>query len=161
MKEIQNKNEYEGYNFEFVATLLIVLWFLLNQRLFKNILPIVPTKEKPKLEYDAWSGVFYWDDEGVDVFYGKKLNVLKCLFLYRTFLLENGNQRPLNVRLKIYKWIFYQIKIRNPNWIGFQESRCSYNPQVANRIKRIRKVAYWRIEKMFNEEDEYNERISE
>lgn len=153
------KNEYENYNFGYISSLFIILWFFRYQRFFKGVLPSISKNKNPKLEYEALSGAFYWDDEGLEKFYGRKLEVLKSLLLYRTFLLENGNQRPLNVRLKIYKWIFYQIKRRNPDWIGFQESRCTYNPEVADRIKRIRKVADWRLEKIFNEEDEYNERI--
>ena len=34
-----------------------------------------------------------------------------------------------------------------PNWIGFNENRCSYNPELSDKIKRIRKVAEWKIDK--------------
>lgn len=33
------------------------------------------------------------------------------------------------------------------NCIGFQESRYSYNPELAKRMMYIKKVAYWRFEK--------------
>ncbi len=39
-----------------------------------------------------------------------------------------------------------------PNWIGFDESRCSYNPEIADRMIRIRKVADWRFQRLLDEE---------
>ena len=36
---------------------------------------------------------------------------------------------------------FYEATKRKiPNWIGFSKDRCSYNPEISDRINRIRKV---------------------
>lgn len=48
--------------------------------------------------------------------------------------------------------MFKLAKIHFPDWIGFDSERCSYNPELANRILRIQKVAKWQLNKMFDDE---------
>lgn len=151
MKKDQDNIQYENYSFGLGWSVIVVICFVWYHRFFKGVLPTMSIKENPKLEYDAWSGVFYWDDEGGDDFRGRKIDIFKSMLLYRTFLLENKNTKQVKGLLKVNRWIFHQIKKRNPNWIGFDEKRCSYSPEVAGRMRRIRKVAEWRIEKIFNE----------
>lgn len=157
----KNDVEYEHYSFGLRTSVIILVLFLWYRRTFKGALRTVSIKEAPKIKYEILSGSFYWNDEGLEEFYGGKIDVLKSLLLYRTFLLEHGNQKPLSTNLKIYRRIFNSIKKSNPDWVGFQKSRCSYNPEIADRMRRIRKVSKWKTERFFEEADKYDERISE
>lgn len=156
----KNDVRYEHYSFGFIYSIFIALLFLVHRRKYKGILPIVSTIETPKLEYEILSGAFYWNDEGIEETYWRQADIFKSLLLYRGFILEYGKQKPLNTNLKIYKWIFNSIKKNNPNWVGFQKSRCSFNPEIADRMRRIRKISEWKIDKAFQEADKYDERIS-
>ena len=48
------------------------------------------------------------------------------------------------------KHIFEMAKRNYPDWIGFDKSRSSYNPEIAERILRIRKVVDWRFQKLLD-----------
>ena len=52
---------------------------------------------------------------------------------------------------KFDKSIFKMAKKFFPNWIGFNNSRCSYNSELAGRILRIKEVEKWRFDKLLNE----------
>ena len=41
-----------------------------------------------------------------------------------------------------------------PKWIGFESSRCSFDAERSDRIKRIRKVSDWKIDKIINDSSE-------
>ena len=53
--------------------------------------------------------------------------------------------------MKKYKQVYERVKKDCPGWIGFQEKRCFYDSELADRIRRIRKVSEWKIEKAFQE----------
>lgn len=112
----------------------------------------MPTSSKltdPKMEYEVMSGAIFWEDEG--------------LLELKNHHLQHAFQHVINHRMKrivgpqhnvgcmrslqFDRQIFEMAKRFYPDWIGFDESRCSYNPVLADRILRIKKVAAWRVNK--------------
>ncbi|WP_130734659.1 hypothetical protein [Flavobacterium sp. J27] len=131
--------------------LKIMIWFVF---LFSK--EKLPTKSKisnPKMRYEIMSGAFIWEDEGLwELRNSKLIQAFRYVINHRMKLLvgpENdvGCFRSLDFDKQIYKIAkrFY------PNWIGFEESRCSFNPEIADKIMRIKKVAKVKMERFFNE----------
>ena len=115
------------------------------------MLPTDSSIKNPKLHYDILSGSFFWEDEGLGACDPEKAEIFKTVIMYRTYILTNHDQGLTNRELNFCKRMFYRIKKRNANWIGFQKERCSYSSELANRYRRIEKVTEWRINKLMNE----------
>ncbi|WP_394751102.1 hypothetical protein [Spongiimicrobium salis] len=108
----------------------------------------------PKMEYEGMSGAFIWEDEGLWEVRNRHLsNAFKYVIHHRMRMVARLDEDEEVLRSKKFdQKIFEMAKKYFPNWIGFDASRCSYNPELADRMIRIRKVAHWRCEKLFNEE---------
>lgn len=117
---------------------------------------ILPTKSKiinPKMEYEAISGAFIWEDEGLWELRNHNLKgAFKYVLNYRMKLVVGPDNENVGVmRSKSFdRSIFEMAKKYFPNWIGFDESRCSYNSEIEDRIIRIKKVETWRYQKLLN-----------
>ncbi len=126
------------------------IWFIFYR--YKNILPTTSDIQNPKMEIDGLSLSFYWDDEGLLETKFPLVSGFKFVISYRTSLVigpnnyEHGYLRSEKFDRSIYKL----AKKYFPNWIGFQPSRNTYNPELSERMLRIQKVAIWRIEKMLD-----------
>lgn len=130
---------------------------LLMRRVFKkykNSLPTVSVSDNPKMDYHVLADAVVWEDEGIENCEPALENALRYALNYRTnlivnkdFELEKGHS--YNTGQRTYKL----AKKYFPNWIGFAKKRCEYNPELSERIKRIRKVSEWKIEKLMNTEE--------
>ncbi|MFY0602366.1 MAG: hypothetical protein JXQ93_00345 [Flavobacteriaceae bacterium] len=108
--------------------------------------------KKPKMHYDVLSDGVYWEDEGLENCDQKLIDIFKLVIHYRTALLVNYSKKEITKEeAKLYK-VFKMAKKDFPNWIGFNEKRCSYNPYLSDRIKRIRKASAWKMAKRMNED---------
>ena len=119
----------------------------------KNSLPKETKISNPKMEIEGMSWAVHWEDEGIS---NPSYN-LTCAFIYvihyRTCLIVGDSSRIAGYGPRGFnKQMFKLAKFYFPDWIGFDKERCSYNPELANRILRIQKVAAWRLNKMFDNE---------
>ncbi len=120
-------------------------------RKYKNSLPTKSDSENPKFDYHVLADAIVWKDEGIEKCNPKLENALRYALNYRTnlivyeyFELEKETSKNIGKRtFKLAKKYF-------PKWIGFNQNRCSYNPELSDRIKRIRKVSKWKIDKVMN-----------
>ena len=109
---------------------------------YQNSLPTESGIANPKMDYHVLADAVVWEDEGIDKCNPKLENALRYALNYRTNLIVDKNfgdsKRNSNNRggrtYKLAKKYF-------PNWVGFEKSRCSYNPELSERIKRTRKVS--------------------
>lgn len=125
-----------------IENLLIKMAF----RKYRNSLPTQSNNSNPKMEYHVLADAIVWEDEGIEEFHPKLGSAFRSVLNYRTDLIVGeANSNP-------NKNIFKTAKKYFPNWIGFDQNRCSYNPELANRIKRIRKVSHWKIDRVVKEE---------
>ncbi|WP_196892522.1 hypothetical protein [Aureivirga marina] len=118
---------------------------------YRNKLPKESTIENPKLEYDWIRGGIHWNDEGLT-------DRRDLRELYHPFIFICLHRKDLvtypkeELKTKTFNVImFHTAKLFFPDWIGFSKERCSYNPELSNRIKRIEKVSDWKIQKHFEE----------
>lgn len=130
---------------------------LLMRRVFKKYKNSLPTKsvsENPKMDYHVLADAVVWNDEGIEKCNPKLENALRYALNYRTDLIveENFKNKKENLN-STGKRTFELAKKYFPNWIGFDKNRCEYNPELSERIKRIRKVSEWKIEKLMNSEE--------
>lgn len=133
---------------EFILKTWIWITFIRN----KETLPTKSETINPKMDFEVMSGSIYWEDEG--------------LFELRNHHLQDAFKYVLNHRMKLIvgsdndigvmrstsfdKSIFEMAKKHFPNWIGFDNSRCSYNSEFEDKILRIKKVEKWRFQKILN-----------
>ncbi|SHI31525.1 hypothetical protein [Aquimarina spongiae] len=121
---------------------------------YKNSLPTKSDSENPKMDYHVLADAVVWEDEGIEKCNPKLENALRYALNYRTKLIVNENFETQKENSKsIEKRTFKLAKKYFPNWVGFNENRCSYNPELSDRIKRIRKVSEWKIDKLMNSDD--------
>lgn len=115
----------------------------------------LPTKSKiinPKMELEGLSGAFIWEDEGLWEINHHLADAFKYVIHHRMKLVVGSANDVGAMRSKNFdKQIFEMAKKYFPDWIGFDESRCSYNPELADRMMRIKKVGDRRFEKLLNE----------
>ncbi|NQZ34669.1 MAG: hypothetical protein HRT58_03355 [Crocinitomicaceae bacterium] len=104
------------------------------------------------MEYHALAGAVLWEDEGLTKCHPDLENVFRYVIHYRTSLIT-GETNTSNSDKRYYEL----AKKYFPKWIGFDISRCSFNAERSDRIKRIRKVSEWRIDKLMKEADENSE----
>lgn len=119
----------------------------------KNGLPKGSNIIDPKMEYDPLKGAVYWEDEGLLECGPDLASVLGPVVSYRTHLITYPINEIENKDFNRFdKQIFSLAKRYFPDWIGFRQNRCSYNSELSDRIKRIRKVSEWKIDKVMNED---------
>jgi hypothetical protein len=119
----------------------------------KNSLPKKSNIIDPKMEYDALKGAVYWEDEGLMERGPDLANAFGPVICFRTHLITYPeNEIEYEDFNKFDKQIFILAKKYFPDWIGFHEVRCSYNAELSDRIKRIRKVSKWKIDKIMSED---------
>ena len=120
----------------------------------KETLPTESKIANPKMEYEVMSGAFIWEDEGLWELRNHHLaDAFRHVINHRMKLIVGPDKNVGVMRSKSFdKQIFKMAKKYFPDWIGFDKSRCSYNPEIADRILRIKKVEKWRYQKLLNEE---------
>jgi len=120
----------------------------------KNSLPTQSVSEKPKMNYHVLADAVVWNDEGIEKCDPELENALRYALNYRTNLIvdENFVIKKKNSK-RIEKRTFELAKKYFPDWIGFERNRCEYNSELSDRIKRIRKVSQWKIEKLMNSDE--------
>jgi len=119
-------------------------------RKYKNSLPTKPEYDSPKMQYHVLAGAVVWEDEGIDKCHPKLENAFRYALNYRTNLIVHENYIPEN---RIEKRAFKLAEKYFQNWIGFNKNRCSYSPELSDRIKRIKKVSEWKINKIMNSDE--------
>ena len=131
---------------------LIFKKFLIKKifRKYRNSLPTKTEFDNPKMEYHILADSVVWEDEGIEKCHPKLENAFRYVLNYRTNIIsneffENENKEKQN------KKIFELAKKYFPDWIGFNEIRCSYNIELSEKIKRIRKISEWKMDKIMNE----------
>lgn len=118
----------------------------------RSKLPTTSDNVNPKMEYEVWSGDFIWEDEGLWELPHKLAQAFRPVLHYRTYLVIGPeNNFGIHDSKMFNKYVFKLAKFYFPNWIGFEKSRCSYSPELSNRMVRIIKVSNWRMEKSMNE----------
>ncbi len=134
--------------------LILKIWIWITFLRNKEQLPTESKITNPKMEYEEMSGAFIWEDEGLwDVRNHHLAAAFKYVIHHRmTLIVGPDNDVDVMRSKKFDKKIFKMAKKHFPHWIGFNESRCSYNPELADRILRIKKVADWRLKKLFGED---------
>ncbi len=136
---------------DFALQIWIWIIFLRN----KNKLPKDSNFINPKMEYELSSDAFIWEDEGLWELKLEMANAFKYVIHERMKLVigDKNNNLGFIRSANFDKRIFNMAKKYFPSWIGFHNSRCSYNPEIAERMLRIKKVAEWRIKKILDEDD--------
>ncbi len=136
-----------------IPKFLLKVWIWIVFVRSKGTLPTESTISSPKMQYEVLSGAFIWEDEGLWELRNHHLqNAFKYVINHRMKLIV-GPEKDVGYMLsvKFDESIFKMAKKYFPNWIGFQESRCSYNPEIRDRILRIKKVENWKYNKLMNE----------
>ncbi|WP_128755290.1 hypothetical protein [Aquimarina sediminis] len=105
------------------------------------------------MEIEGMSWAVFWEDEGLPT---PSLNLTRAFVYvihYRTFLIVGNKNETGNYGPKYFNKLMFKLaKVYFPDWIGFNKGRCSYNPELGNRVLRIQKVAEWKLNKMFDNE---------
>jgi hypothetical protein len=137
-----------------IINFILKTWIWITFIRSKELLPTESNITNPKMEYETMSGAFIWEDEGLWECRNHHLvDAFKYVINHRMKLVIGHNSDAGVMRSKTFdETIFKMAKKHFPNWIGFNESRCSYDPKLADRMLRIIKVANWRIDKLMNEE---------
>ena len=138
---------------------ILKIWFWITFIRNRNSLPSQSTVDNPEMKYEVMSGSFIWEDEGL---WDLKNYVLgeafKHVIHHRMSLVIGTDTDVGAMRTKRFdKSIYNMAKRYFPNWIGFHPSRCQYNHEVADRMKRIRKVADRNVDRFFDESDKMND----
>lgn len=123
---------------DFILKIWIWITFIKN----KKSLPTESSTVDPKMEYEIMSGSFVWEDEGLWECENRHLqDAFKFVINHRMKLIAGPNNDLGVMRSKAFdEKVFIMAKKHFPDWIGFSHSRCSYNPELADRIFRIKKV---------------------
>lgn len=112
----------------------------------KNILPTKSLSNTPKVEYHILADAIIWDDEGINNCEFEFENILRSVVHYRTNLIEFENFESKNSDKRVYQL----AKKYFPEWVGFKKERCSFNFELSQRIKRLREVSNWKIDKLLD-----------
>lgn len=117
----------------------------------KNSLPKKTTISNPKMETEGMSWAVFWEDEGIPHPSYNLTRAFVYVIHYRTCLIVGDKGKIESHGPKYFNKLMFKLaKIYFPDWIGFGKERCLYNPELANRILRILKVAEWKLNKMFD-----------
>lgn len=101
----------------------------------------LPADPQATLEYHFFADAVYWSDECPSHLDFDLESAFRMVLNHRTSLLcgEVGRFPAVwNLARECY-----------PTWPGFRSERCTANPELADRIQRIRRVSAWRM-KRFN-----------
>lgn len=116
-------------------------------------MPKETTMSNPKMKMEGMSWAIFWEDEGT---LNPSFHLTRAFVYvthYRTKLILGDSNKMGNYGPKYFDMLIFKLaKFYFPDWIGFDEKRCSYNPEFADRILRMHKVAEWRLNKMFDDE---------
>lgn len=136
-----------------IKDFILKTWFWIVLIKNKETLPKVSKIVNPKMKYEILSGAIYWEDEGLEEIRNHHLSsVFKYVMNHRMQLIVGEDNDVGVLRSKKFdRTIFKMVKSYFPNWVGYDESRCSYNSEFTERILRIKKVEERRINKFFNE----------
>lgn len=104
------------------------------------------------MDYHGLAGGVVWEDEGLNECHPDLENAFRLLINHRTDLIVNETIETRSSN-RLNRQIFNTAKQYFPDWIGFQKARCTYNSELSDRIKRIRKVSESRIDRLINEAD--------
>lgn len=106
------------------------------------------------MEHEGFSSAFIWEDEGLWEANYRLADAFKHVIHYRMQIVV-GIQNDVGImRSKNFdRQIFTMAKRYFPHWIGFDKNRCAYNPEIAERMIRIRKVASWKFQKILEQDD--------
>jgi len=118
----------------------------------KNGLPTKSEIIDPKMEYHFMADGVFWEDEGLRVCHPELENCFRYVINYRTRLISDSSYKNENSG-DFNKKIYDLAKRYFTDWIGFEQVRCSFEPQLADRIKRIRKVSDWKIDQFMDDLD--------
>lgn len=116
---------------------------------YRNSLPTKTNLSNPKMDYHILADAVVWEDEGIGECHPDLENAFRYVLNYRTNLISKEffkNEQNLSRRT------FELAKKYFPDWIGFHRDRCSYSPELSERILRIRNVAEWKIDKLMNKD---------
>ncbi|WP_299107147.1 hypothetical protein [uncultured Tenacibaculum sp.] len=139
---------------EFVPRLFGSIAFPIALWWHRNSLPKNSSYTDPKMEYAILQDAVFWEDEGLERANPNIRNPFMHVIMHRTNLIVYPKNEIENTASdRFNKRIFNIAKKLFPDWIGFQEERCTYNPELSHRIKRIRKVSEWKLKKFLEEDD--------
>jgi len=129
----------------------VFLKFLIKKtfRKYRNSLPNKTELNNPKMDYHILADSIVWEDEGISECNPDLENVFRYVLKHRTSLILN---KPFGNEVKFNKQIYELAKKYFPLWIGFYQNRCSYDIELSDKIKRIRKTTEWKMDKMINED---------
>ena len=99
-----------------------------------------PAAETPKLEYHVMADAVFWSDEFPRPTPGELENAFRLVINHRTSLLLGEEGR--------FSEVWNVAKDCYPYWPGFRMDRCTSNAEIADRIKRIRRVSSWKIDRL-------------
>ena len=137
-----------------LARIRLLIYIRNTFRKYKHSLPTTSDYKNPKIDYHVLADGIVWEDEGIESCHSDLENAFRYVLYYRTSLITNERlESEFNVSNKTLIQIFKLAKVYFPNWIGFNESRCSYNSELSHRIDRIRIVSDWKLEKLMNSEE--------
>ena len=112
---------------------------------FSGTLPNKVEKNTSEMKYHLLADGVYWTDEGIEEAHWELSNIFRFVLNYRTTLLTGeGSSKCRSVYFLARKFF--------PDWVGFQKERTTYNEEYAERIRRLRKVSQYKIEKLFKED---------
>ncbi len=98
---------------------------------------------RPRMEYHVFADAVYWTDEFPVNIQRDLENAFRVVLHHRTSLLTGKQGRFPKA---------WDLAVRYfPRWIGFKQERCTFNPELADRIARIRRVSNRCIERSFAE----------
>ena len=137
-----------------VVNFILKTWIWITFLRNKESLPTESKIVNPKMEHEGMSGAFIWEDEGLWEIRNHRLSdAFKYVINHRMRLVIGPDNDVGVMRSKKFdKKIYEMAKKFFPNWIGFDKSRCSYNPELADRMLRILKVAEWRFQRLLDME---------
>ncbi len=101
---------------------------------------------QPKMEYHMLADAVYWTDDFPVNIHCDLENAFRLVLNHRTSLLTNERGR--------FPEAWALARQYFPRWIAFEDERCRFNPEFADRIARIRRVSNRRVERFFAELDE-------
>jgi hypothetical protein len=130
---------------DFILKVWIWITFISN----KETLPTKSNIIDPKIEYETISGAFIWEDEGLWELRNHHLqDAFKYVINHRMqLILGKANDVGIMRTISFDKSIFEMAKKYFPNWIGFDDSRCTFNSELGDRMHRIKNVEKWKFEK--------------
>lgn len=124
------------------------------EKVFKKYGHILNRKRIPwniAWKYEIMSDAIIFLDEWTLSLPTELNNCLRAIFHHRAAIICGEEEQSE------YKEAYELGKVYFPKWRGYRKKRNQFCPVKSERLKRIRKVSNWKMEKMFKEMDEYEE----